>query len=131
MKKIVTDLNDPVEPAAFVNSVVEHYTFESYFGDFPADISLNQNVDKLLEIGNCKVIPFVGDILHNVYNVNTIFRLYLSSWTIFFMDPSPSAGAGCMLIDPKGSKWMISYRLEFQCTNNIVEYEALVQGLKK
>ena len=103
----------------------------SYFCDLPADISLNQNVDKLLEIGNCKVIPFVGDILHNVYNVNTIFRLYLSSWTIFYMDPGPSVGAGCMLIDPKGSKWMISYRLEFQCTNNIVEYEALVQGLKK
>ena len=26
---------------------------------------------------------------------------------------------------------MISCRLEFQCTNNIAEYEALVQGLKK
>ena len=40
-------------------------------------------------------------------------------------------GAGCVLIDPKGAKWMISYRLDFQCTNNIYEYEALVQGLKK
>ena len=42
-----------------------------------------------------------------------------------------AVGAGCVLIDPKGVKWMISYRLEFQCTNNIVEYEALVQGQKK
>jgi ribonuclease HI len=25
----------------------------------------------------------------------------------------------------------LSCRLEFECTNNIVEYEALVQGLKK
>ena len=113
MKHTITDLNNTVEPAGFVNSVVEHYTFDSYFGDLPADISLNQNVEKLLEIGNCKVIPFVGDILHNVYNVNTNFRLYLSSWMIFFMDPSPSAGAGCMLIDPKGTKWMISCRLNF------------------
>ena len=40
-------------------------------------------------------------------------------------------GAGCVLIDPKGAKWMISCRLEFQCTNNIAEYEALVQGMKK
>ena len=84
MKHTITDLNDPIEPASFVNSVVEQYTFDSYFGDLPTDISVNQNVDKLSEIGNCKVIPFVGDILHNVYNVNTNFRLYLSSWTLFF-----------------------------------------------
>ena len=84
MKQTVIDLNDLAEPTIFVNSVVEHYTFDSYFGDLPPDISMNWNVDKLSEIGNCKVIPFVGDILHNVYNVNTNFRLYLSSWTLFF-----------------------------------------------
>lgn len=26
---------------------------------------------------------------------------------------------------------MLAYRLEFQCTNNVVEYEALIQGLYK
>jgi ribonuclease HI len=26
---------------------------------------------------------------------------------------------------------MLTCRIEFQCTNNIVEYEVLVQGLKK
>ena len=39
--------------------------------------------------------------------------------------------AGFVLIDPRGSKWMIAFILEFECTNNIDEYEALVQGLKK
>ena len=38
---------------------------------------------------------------------------------------------GCILIDPKGKRHFLSYRLEFECTNNITEYEALVQGLKK
>jgi ribonuclease HI len=38
---------------------------------------------------------------------------------------------GCILKDPNGKKILIACRLEFQCTNNIVEYEALLQGLRK
>ena len=41
------------------------------------------------------------------------------------------SGVGCVLIDPKKNKIFLSCRLEFECTNNIAEYEALVQGLKK
>ena len=39
-------------------------------------------------------------------------------------------GVGCLLIDPKGNKTCIACRLEFNCTNNTMEYEALIQGLK-
>ena len=80
------------------------------------------------EINNCTVAPFIGDMFHNVYNVNTNFRLDLPSWTLFF-DGSKSkdgVGAGCVLIDLKGTKMMIACRLEFECTNNIVEYEVVV-----
>ena len=133
MKQIVTDLNDPSEPTVFVNTVVENYTLNSYFADFYYDSSPNQNIDRLLEINNCKAFPIFGQIVHNVYHVNTNFRLYFSSWTLFF-DGSKSkygVGAGCVLIDPKGTKWMIACKLEFECTNNFAEYEALVQGIKK
>ena len=41
------------------------------------------------------------------------------------------SGAVCVLIDPKKNKHFLSCRLEFECTNNIAEYEALVQGLRK
>jgi ribonuclease HI len=54
-------------------------------------------------------------------------------WTLYF-DGSKSqegSGAGCILIDPKGKQNFLSCRLEFECTNNTVEYEALVQGIKK
>ena len=34
-------------------------------------------------------------------------------------------------MDPKKNKHFLSCRLEFECTNNTTEYEALVQGLKK
>ena len=99
------DLNDPSEPAVIVNTTIENYTLDSYFGDFPADTFLNQNIDRLSEINNCKVIPFSGDIVHNVYHVNTNFRLDLSSWILFFDGYKSKYGgsAGCVLIDPKGT----------------------------
>ena len=40
-------------------------------------------------------------------------------------------GTWSVLIDPKGIKKMITCSLEFECTNNMAEYEALVQGLRK
>jgi ribonuclease HI len=54
-------------------------------------------------------------------------------WTLYF-DGSKSqegSGVGCILIDQKGKHHLLSCRLEFECTNNTAEYEALVQGLKK
>ena len=35
-----------------------------------------------------------------------------------------------MLIDPKGIKMMIACRLEFESTNNVVEYKYLVLGIR-
>ena len=84
MKQIVTDLNDPSEPIVFFTSYIEHYTFEYFFGSFPVDSSPTKDVDKWSEINNCTIVPFTGYIFHNVYNVNTNFRLDLSSWTLFF-----------------------------------------------
>jgi ribonuclease HI len=54
-------------------------------------------------------------------------------WSLYF-DGSKSkegAGARCVLIDPAGNKTLITCRLKFECTNNMVEYEALLQGLRK
>ena len=39
--------------------------------------------------------------------------------------------ACCVLIDHKINTHFLSCRLEFECTNNTAEYEALVQGLKR
>ena len=54
-------------------------------------------------------------------------------WTLYF-DGSKSQegfGEGCILINPIGKHHFLSCRLKFECTKNTVEYEALVQGLKK
>jgi hypothetical protein len=59
--------------------------------------------------------------------------IYTSIWTMSFDGSKSQYGArvGCILIDPLQRKTHISCRLEFKCTNNTAEYEALVQGLKK
>ena len=39
--------------------------------------------------------------------------------------------AGCVLIDLENNNQFLSCRIEFEWKNNTVEYESLVQGLKK
>ena len=49
-----------------------------------------------------------------------------------FASPSfPFLPGNVSAISPQGEKTMLSCRLEFECTNNTAEYEALVQGLYK
>jgi ribonuclease HI len=56
-------------------------------------------------------------------------------WNLFF-DGSKSlegvgVGVGYILKDIHGKKIMIACNLEFQCINNTVEYESLLQRLRK
>ena len=41
-----------------------------------------------------------------------------------------SAGAGVVLISPSKENIHLSYKLDFKTTNNVVEYEALLLGVK-
>jgi ribonuclease HI len=50
---------------------------------------------------------------------------YDESWGTF------GAGATAILISPSKIKTCYAATLEFNCTNNIVEYEALLLGLRK
>jgi ribonuclease HI len=50
---------------------------------------------------------------------------YDGSWGTF------GAGATAILISSSKIKTCYAARLEFNCTNNIVEYEALLLGLRK
>ena len=60
-------------------------------------------------------------------NERTELTETIDGWSLHF-DGSKckeGAGAGCILTDPKGNKNLIACRLEFECTNNTAEYEAL------
>ena len=41
-----------------------------------------------------------------------------------------SAGDGMVITSPFGTKTALSFTLDFECTNNQAEYEALIIGLK-
>ena len=41
------------------------------------------------------------------------------------------SGVGIVLISPQNNVIPMSYKLSFKCTNNMVEYEALILGLKE
>lgn len=53
-------------------------------------------------------------------------------WTLYF-DGSKcmyEEGVGIILVSPTKQVIPIVYKLDFQCTNNMIEYEALILGLK-
>ena len=79
------------------------------------------------------------EIINDVDNLNIVniieskVVVNSSTWTLYFDGAKSKEGAraGFLLVDPQGNKTCIACRMEFNCTNNTVEYEALIQGLKK
>ncbi|XP_042521287.1 uncharacterized protein LOC122094751 [Macadamia integrifolia] len=53
-------------------------------------------------------------------------------WQMFFDGAAnhKGCGAGVLLITPEGLNMPMAYRLDFECTNNMAEYEACLIGLK-
>jgi hydroxymethylpyrimidine pyrophosphatase-like HAD family hydrolase len=125
LKHIVTYLNDPNEP--FVTSVnsFEIRGMNTFFGNFMIEISSITNPRQQSEIMTYTQTSALPSVSKTVDEAQI--------WSFYF-DGSKykeAVGAGCVLIDPVGIQTFISYRLEFECTNNTSEYEALLQGLRK
>jgi ribonuclease HI len=55
---------------------------------------------------------------------------YDGMWTIYFDGAHSNfvSGAGIVLTSPSRETFYFSYRLEYHCKNNVVEYEALIIG---
>jgi len=128
MKYTVINLEGSNEPVAFTNNVIGNYSAESSLGSFNAQTSpfLNNVVVSQINFFSQTNASKCLNLVDKVSN-NSLF------WTLYFDDSKSTndAGAGCILINPQGGKTMLACRLEFQCTNNIVEYEALSQRLYK
>jgi ribonuclease HI len=120
-----------------------------YFGNFPPHISnipLTQN--SKLPFQEKSSMPTKDSLFcqnpvpgrvekkggqHNINNGEGRTDCHSCIWTLYFdgSNSQEGSGAGCILIDLRGRCHFLSCRLEFECTNNIAEYEALVQGLNK
>ncbi|CAN6455572.1 unnamed protein product [Victoria cruziana] len=68
----------------------------------------------------------------NTFPDETVSNVELPLWTLYF-DGSKStigAGIGILIISPENEMIPFSLKLNFTCTHNMAEYEALIQGLK-
>ncbi|KAI5350637.1 hypothetical protein L3X38_003528 [Prunus dulcis] len=63
---------------------------------------------------------------------NPFYSVHLSPWKLYFdgSKTDSASGAGIVLEDPLGIKHRYSFQLDFYCTNNKVENEALIIGLE-
>ncbi|KAK9010715.1 hypothetical protein V6N11_043585 [Hibiscus sabdariffa] len=73
---------------------------------------------------------FSDEDLLNIFNLGESNTE--KSWILYFDGASNSLGrgVGAVLISPEGDYYPFGGRLEFLCTNNMVEYEACVMGLR-
>jgi hypothetical protein len=132
MTHTVTEFEQENQPIAFNNNILGNYSSESFFGNFNAQsspFSVNSFTSQIENFSHTDTSRCVN-IAEEIVNKTVDKPLF---WSLYF-DGSKSndgAGAGCILVSPEGEKTMLSCRLEFECTNNTAEYEALIQGLYK
>jgi ribonuclease HI len=120
----VTDLNDANKPFTASTNSFEMKGMNTFFGNFMTEISPITDPgqqSKFMTYNQTSALPSVP---------NTPDEAQISSLN-FDGSKSKGVGAGCVLIDLAGNTIFISFRLEFKCTNNIIEYEALLQGIRK
>jgi ribonuclease HI len=125
LKFTVTDLNDPNEPFTPSVDSPEIQGMDTFFGNFMADTSAITNLEQQSEIV-AYMQPSVSTQWSHAPDKNQIWSLYLDG-----SKSKEGVGVGCVIIDPAGNKTLIACRLDFECTNNTTEYEALLQGLRK
>ncbi|XP_059626926.1 uncharacterized protein LOC132269687 [Cornus florida] len=72
------------------------------------------------------------DVDSGVYDAMELCAIQLTPWTLIFDGSSANdfGGAGVVIIAPNGRKTAYSFFLDFKCSNNQAEYEALIIGLE-
>jgi hypothetical protein len=144
-----TDLETLNKPTSTKFPMLGNYSYDSYFENFSpllSNVTFTQNSEMIFQEESLmltldslffqnSMLGLVGEKIgeQNIKEERERSDCRSPIWTLYF-DGSKSQeglGVGCILIEHKGKCYFLSCRLEFECTNNTAEYEALVQGLKK
>jgi hypothetical protein len=149
LKCTITDLEMPNKPSSIDFLVLGNYSCDSDFinlAPYQSDISSKKKYEMVFQIDslvaskeNMTHQEFLTKVVAQEVEIEeTINHVEIGNpsplmWTMYFDDSKSQEGSesGCILIDLKGKKNLLSFRLEFECINNTTEYESLVQGLKK
>lgn len=131
MKCTVTNLAEENELVVFTNNILGNYSSKSLLGTFytqyyPFHVeSVTSQIENFSQTNSYRCVNIVELLVDNL--VDNFFRsLYFEG-----SRSNDGVGVGCILVNINGKKTMLSYRLEFKCTNNVAEYEAFIQGLQK
>jgi len=117
---------------AFNNNILGNYLTGSFFGNFNAqqspflEHSVILQIENFSHTGTSKGVNVADELVNNPIN-KPLF------WSLYFYGSKSNDGAEgrCILVSREEEKTMLSCRLEFECTNNIFKYEALIQGIYK
>ncbi|XP_070668934.1 uncharacterized protein [Malus domestica] len=94
------------------------------------------SISGTLEVANVWILPNIacsGNEEWVQQEVKRITSLWITPWRLYFDGSCTqnTAGAGIVIMDPKGSHHCYSFLLDYQeITNNQAEYEALIIGLE-
>jgi hypothetical protein len=121
IKHTVKDLNDTNEPFITSSNSFERQGMHTFFGNFMTEISPITEPAQQSEVVTCTQTSTLPSMA-STFDDAQIWSLYFEG-----SKSKEGVGAGCVLIDPTGNKTFISCWLEFECTNNTTEYEALLQ----
>jgi hypothetical protein len=119
------DLNDANKPFTVSANSFELQGLKNFFGNFMTEISPITDPRQQLEIMTYTQTSSWPSV-SNTADEAQIWSLYFNR-----SKSKEGVGGGCVLINPTCNKTFIAFRLVFKCTNNTVEYEALLQGLRK
>jgi len=131
MKHTMTSLEFSNKPISYAQQELRVCLLESLFGCYQPQASTIP-WDTQVEIP-MQTPSLDSKICSLNLNMSGLPSFSIETWTLYYdkFKTHYGARAGCVLLDPKGNRFLISFRLEFQCTNNTTKYEALVLGLKR
>jgi ribonuclease HI len=152
-KKNYTDLEKVLYAVLMVSRKLRHY-FQAYHIIVPSsqplkDIMRNREATGRIGKWAVELNEFTIDYVHRSSIQSQALADFIADWTlgaheegtskyaeawIVFCDGSWGAfgaGAAAVLVAPSKVKTCYAVKLDFSCTNNIAEYEALLLGLRK
>ena len=131
---MVNDSNNLQKLVMSSNSLINNSCFKKFFGRSNDELSSSKNSYKQSKFLHCTHIAKLDCTLVDIsFNNSCTIFTNPRSWTLYFAISRNEYGVdtGCLLVDLYRNRTYLAIQLEPVCTDTIVEYETLIQGLRK